>query len=507
MSKSKLFTLADAVAYANGEKTKKGRKWENDCQSIFVDNGLLPEGDISKSLFKKTTFDFVVKHLTAPIHRKITDFYLPKFNQIIECKDGLSDSTEQAIYFSVNSLIESNQFGPDFKFVLLLKYPEDNKRRAKSLVDFAKNCPNFEVYIGKEGVKEYAEKISKNKITSEELPMGDIVWCKFKDLIDNDKNRPKDWEHVYKLVDSILTETSSGSVRGLLRTFIGFKSKNGKIHLVDAHHLKAACEIINNYTKYQIDEVPVYTLDHLSHLSEEEMSSLMSIINVLVLKWSVFAFVKLWEKTYHKLMQENDSYESKWYPYNKLAESMEDLQNYLDLDDASKAPCVQAFCFNTRADEGNWGSNTRQIHDGVLSFDEKTYNNKLRLIIESQKKLADFIDKTRKVVGSSYKINPNSKDTISTPKKTMAILKAFATELSIQETEVSSPEVYSSILKELSNGYWENQTTFPSWDELGDYEVSDFKKLALFPTTGDEMKHTVKDKIVNEAKTLAKRKK
>jgi len=504
MSKSKLFTLADAVSYANGEKTKKGKKWEKDCQEIFVGNGLLPEGDISKSLFKRTTFDFVVKHLTAPIHRKITDFYLPKFNQIIECKDGLSDSTEQAIYFSVNSLIESNQYGSDFKFVLLLKEPEQNKRRAKSLIDFTKNCPNFEIYVGKDGVRQYAENVAKNKFTTNDLPMGDIVWCKFNNLIDNDKNRPKDWEHVYKLVDSILAPTSSGEVRGLLRTFIGFKSKNGKIHLVDAHHLKAACDIVNKYTTYQIDEVPVYTLDHLSHLSEEEVSSLMSIINVLVLKWGVYAFVKLWEKTYHKLMQEDKSYEPKWYPYNKLAESMEDLKDYLKLDDASKAPCVQAFCFNTRADEGDWDNNTKVIHNGVLHFDEKTYNEKLRLIIESQKSLADFVDKTRNVVGSSYRIG---KETISTPKKTMAILKAFATELSIQETEISTPETYRGILKELSNGYWDNQNTFPSWNDLSDYELSDYKKLAMFPTTGDEMKHCVKDFIVPEVNRIVKRSK
>lgn len=500
----KLFTIEDAVAYANGEKTRKGRNWEKECQNIFSNYQLLPSGDLTGSLFKTTTFDFVVRHLTQPVHKKITDFYLPKYKQIIECKDGLSDSTEQAIYYSVNSIIDSNQFGKDFNFALLLKYPDGNKARLKRLTDFAKNCPNFNFYIGADEVKKYAESVSKMKFETEDLPMGDICWVNFDELKDNESNRDKVMSHVYDLVDSILASTSTGSVRGLLRTFIGFKDKSGSIYLVDAHHLKAACTIINTYTKYKIDRVPVYTLDHLNDLTEEEMSTLMSTINVLVLKWGVHAFVKLWEKTYKKLMLENPTYESKWFPYNKLAQSMEELAEYLDLDDASKAPCVQAFCIDNRADESKWSINTRAIHNGVLSFDEEKYNTKLKPIVESQKKLADFITKTRKVVGNKYK---SGKETYNTPKKTMAIIKAFATELAVQESEISTPEAYKTILNELSNGYWGHQHTFPTWESIDDYETSDFKRLTEFPTTGHEMKILVKDVVMKEAKRLAKLKK
>lgn len=502
---SNFITLADAVSYAAGEKTKKGKKWETDCQKILTEFEMLPAGDISKSFFKKTTFNFVVKHLDSPVHKKITDFYLPKYNHIIECKDGLSDSSEQAIYFSVSSLYESKEFGEDFKFILFLKEEDSNKARTKRMQTFAEKHPNFKIYIGEVGVHQYAIETSVIKREGNPLPMGDIVWVDFEDLVDNDTNRPIDEEHVYNLVDSILTQTSSGNIRGLLRTFIGFKGKNGKIHLVDAHHLKRACQIINNYTNYSLKKIPVYTLDHLSHLSEEEMSSLMSVINVLVLKWNVFAFVKLWEKTYGKLKETNpDLYESKWYPYNKLAESMEDLAGYLKLDDPSKAPCVQSFCFKDRADENKWDTNTKVIHDGVLSFDKDTYENKLSKIIESQKRLADFIENTRDVLGASYKVG---KDVISTPKKTTALLRAFATELSIQESEVTTKEAYRNILKELSSDYWDKQHTFPNWESKDDYENADYKKLSRFPTTGHEMKNCVSDIIVPEAKSLSKRKK
>ena len=271
---NKMFTKEDAISFAASEKTKEGKKWESFVQAKLQKSGFLPQGDLVGSIFKTTKFSFKIDENDNSGHQKLTDLYLPKFNHIIEDKTGLSDSTEQAIAFSVKSLMETKEYGEDFLFVLLLdKKPAPAMLRR--LESRAESYKNFKYYIGEEGVTDYIEyvKTLESSVEKKKLPMGNIEWVKFSDLIDNEKNRDINIPHVYDLMDSLLAQTRNGvTVRGLLRTFIGFK-RNGKVHLVDAHHCKTACDMINKYTQYQIDEVPVYTLDHLDHLTEEEMTT------------------------------------------------------------------------------------------------------------------------------------------------------------------------------------------------------------------------------------------
>jgi hypothetical protein len=496
-----MFTLRDALAYASSEKTKKGKKWEKEIQKVLADSDFLPQGELTGSIFKRTTFNFYVQGLSQPVHKKITDFYLPKFNHIVEAKDGLSDSTEQAIYFSVNSLISSKQFGTDFKFILLLDGQLNNRAMYRRLLEFAKNCSdNFQIYFGKDGLKEYRNSLVILDIMKTDLPMGTIEWYDFNTIEDNDKNRKIDEEHKYDLVDSILAATNNGDIRGLLRPFVGFRNKDGGINLVDAHHLKAACEIINKYTKYKIGKVPVYVLDHLKHLTEEEGTTIMSVINTLVLKWETFAFVELWEKTY-KALGDSD----RLYPYEMLRKSMEDIADYLgNGDNPNSAPILQAFCLSGRADESNWKQNTRNVHNGTLMFDEESYDNKLHPIVEATKKVADKIDDIRKVVGKEYEYR---KEKISTPKKTNAILRAFATELSLQENERTNREEYYKSISELANGFWNTDTLLPNHTNFDNFENEDIRALYKFPTSGDEMKKYVRDEVIVEATKIVRRKK
>ena len=497
---NKMFTKEDAVSFIASEKTKEGRKWEAFVQAKLQKGGYLPQGDLVGSIFKTTKFSFKIDENDNSGHQKLTDVYLPKFNHIIEDKTGLSDSTEQAIAFSVKSLMETKEYGDDFRFILLLdKQPAPAMLRR--LESRANSYKNFRFYIGENGVSEYIEYLKglESSVQKSKLPMGNIEWVKFTDLVDNEKNRDINIPHVYDLMDSLLSQTRGGmSVRGLLRTFIGFK-RNGKIHLVDAHHCKAACEMINKYTSYQIDEVPVYTLDHLNHLTEEEMTTLMSTINTLVLKWETFQYVKIWEKTFEAI---GDS--ERLFPYRKLREAMEEVSTHLGQENPNSAPIVQSFCLDGRADESNWKTNTKKINYGTLYFTPETYTNKLNPIVSSVKKLADKIDDIRKVVGSEYTYK---NETRKVPSKNVSILRAFATELSLQEKDRTNKEQYYKSLEVLSNGYWGQTQLLPIELDRRLFEKEDWKSLSNFPTTGDEMKKFVNESVIPDVTRIVKRSK
>lgn len=495
---NKMFTMEEAISYAHGQKSKAGKKWEGFIQKNLVKEGFLPDGDLVGSLFKTAKFSFKIDEDDDSGHQKLTDFYLPKYNDLIEAKESLSDSTEQAIAFSVQSLIQSQEYGDNFKFILLIDKKPSPAMMKRLLARANKYSKYFEVYIGEGGVTAYINSLKERSVSvlNKKLPMGDIKWVKFSELTDNEKNRNINMPHVYDLVDSILSKIRGGGVRGLVRTFIGFTSKSGNVHLVDAHHLKAACTIINQYTEYYVDEVPVYVLDHLNHLTEEELTTLMTTINTLVLKWETFEYVKIWEKTYAAIGDD-----TRLYPYQKLRESMEDLSNHLGQDSPNSAPIVQAFCLSSRADESNWSQNTKKINHGELMFDEPTYVNKLKPIVTATKKLANRIDNLRKVVGT--KEFPYNGESFTTPSKSVAILRAFATELSLQEKERSSN--YHNALNMLANGYWDESDLLPLTQNRVHFEKEDWKRLYQFPSTGNDMKKFVSDEIIPEASKFVKK--
>jgi hypothetical protein len=369
------------------------------------------------------------------------------------------------------------------------------KRFEKRAAAYAKN---FKIFYGEGGITLYIQYLKSLSVKKEQLPMGDIVWVPFNKLCDNEKNRDINIEHVYDLMNSILAQTSSGSIRGLLRTFIGFRDKKGNIHLVDAHHCRHACELINKYTKYSIEEVPVYVLDHLSHLSPSELTTLMSVINTLVLKWETFQYVKIWEKTFREI---GDAVRE--YPYKMLRENMEELAEHLKQDNPNSAPILQAFCLDDRADESDWKANTKKVNYGQLMFGEDTYENKLKPIVYSVKRLANKITNLREIIGAkqfTYK-----GEHYNSPSKNVAVLRAFATELSLQEKDAADTELYHNSLNVLANGYWDNTDIVPSVQENNLFERDDWKNLSQFPTTGDEMKKYVEDIILPDVRKQVKK--
>ena len=494
----KMFTLEDAKSFLAGQKTLAGKKWEADLQTALVKNKFLPDLNLTGSVFKTTTFKFKIDEFDDSNHKKITDFYLPIFNHLIESKESISDSTEQGLAFSIKSLIDYKEYGDNFEFIVLVKQkpsPAMFKRLEKRAKAYSKN---FKIYYGEGGIPQYIQYLKTLTIKKEVLPMGDIVWVPFNKLFDNEKNRDINWEHVYDLMGSLLAQTSSGAIRGLLRTFIGFRDKNGDIHLVDAHHCKAACELINQYTKYEINEVPVYVLDHLSHLSASELTTLMSVINTLVLKWETFQYVKIWEKTFREI---GDM--SREYPYQKLRESMEDLSKYLGQDNPNSAPILQAFCLDDRADESNWKANTKKVNYGELFFGEETYENKLKPITYAVKRLANKISNLREVIGKKHFTYRG--ETYNSPVRNASIIRAFATELSLQEKEVANPELYYNTLNVIANGYWDETDIVPAAQDSAYYETEDWKALSQFPSTGDEMKKYVENIILPDARKKAKK--
>lgn len=497
---NKMLTLEDAISYAASEKTKKGKKWEGFVQKNLHENKFLPSGDLIGSIFKTTKFSFKIDERDISGHQKITDLYLPKFNHLVEDKTALSDSTEHGIILSVKSLMESKEYGDDFTFVLLLEEKPAPAMFARFKLRADTYATNFRYYIGKDGVADYIRylKTLEDLVQKKPLPMGKIEWVKFSDLIDNEKNRTINMRHVYDLVDSILSKTHKDGIRGLVRTFIGFTSKTGKVHLVDAHHLKVACTIINKYTEYHIDEVPVYILDHLGHLSEAELTTLMTTINTLVLKWETFEYVKIWEKTYSAIGDKN-----RLFPYETLRKSMQDVSKHLGQDSPNSAPIVQAFCLEGRADESNWKANTKKINYGDLYFTPDTYDNKLKPIVDSVKEYADTIDNVRDIVGSKFEYKD---ETYNVPSKTVATLRAYATELSLQEKDFPNKDLYHKSLKVLSNGYWEETNLLPNKSTKQTYTRSDWNSLANFPRTGDSMKKFVRDSIMPDVITIANRK-
>lgn len=493
-----LFTLEDARSYLAGEKTAAGKQWEAKLQTELVKHKFLPDLDLKGSIFKTTTFKFKIDEFDDSNHKKITDFYLPVFNHIIESKESISDSTEQGLAFSIKSLIEYKEYGDNFEFIVIVKdkpSPAMFKRFEKRAKAYNKN---FKIYYGEGGISQYIQYVKSLTVKKEPLPMGDIVWVPFNKLVDNEKNRDINYEHVYDLMGSLLAQTSSGDIRGLLRTFIGFKDKKGNIHLVDAHHCRHACELINKYTKYEINEVPVYVLDHLSHLSPSELTTLMSVINTLVLKWETFQYVKIWEKTFREIGDK-----VREYPYQKLRESMEDLAKYLGQENPNSAPILQAFCLDDRADESDWKTNTKKVNYGQLLFGEETFENKLKPITYAVKRLANKITNLREVIGKKHFTYKG--ETYNSPIRNVAVLRAFATELSLQEKDAADTELYHNTLNVLANGYWDNTDIVPSYQDSSYFEREDWKSLSEFPTTGDEMKKYVEEVIIPDARKKAKK--
>lgn len=479
------YSKAEAISLTNSAsiKNKNGRKWEQLVEKSMQIANFLPEKALVGSIFKTKTYDMF--NAGEFFKKKIIDQWLPKFNDIVECKNSIGDPQIAEFMIATDSLAQSNEFGDDYRFIALInEKPTD--RFEKKLKKLSNSHPSFHYYIGERGLKRYLGTLS-NPVQEEELPMGIFEMTNVNDIHNNDVNRELEMKHVHKLVDSLITPMKNGSIRGLVRPFIGIKTKDGRKELVDAHHLNKAVEIVHNYTPYKITEVPVYYLTHLKGCTEEELTMLMSVINTLVKLWDTFDYVKLWEKTFAKLNQTDNQ-----FPYTKLKEVMMELNP----DKPNSAPIIQAFCFEDRSEESDWSNNTKKIHYGELSFDETKFDRKLRPIVDSVIKLRERIEKTRKVVGATYH-DPKSGDSIKTPTSLSSVIRAFATEASLRENEITEKEAYFNALEDLANGYWDNQEDIiPTWSSRGEYETDDFQLLSKFPRSGNDMKEMTKFKIM-----------
>ena len=478
------YTKAEAISLTNSAsiKNKNGRKWEKIVEKTLQENNFLPDGNLVNSIFKTKTYDMY--NGGKFFKKKIIDQWLPKFNDIVENKNSIGDSQITEFMIATDSLAQSKEFGDDYRFIALInEKPTD--RFEKKLKKLSNSHP-FHYYIGERGLKQYLDTLS-NPVQEEKLPMGIFEMTNINDINKNDINRKLDMIHVHKLVDSLIAPMKNGSIRGLVRPFIGIIKEGGHRELVDAHHLNKAVEIVHEFTPYTITEVPVYYLTHLDGCTEEELTMLMSVINTLVKIWDTFDYVTLWEKTFGKLNQPDSQ-----YPYTKLRECMKELNP----DKPTAAPIVQAFCFEDRTEESDWGNNTKKIHYGQLSFDETKFNRKLRPIVDSVIKLRERIEKTRKVVGPKYQ-DSKLGEWVKTPTALSSVIRAFATEVSLRENEVTNKEAYFKALEDLANGYWDNQEdVIPSWNSKHDYEDDDYQLLSKFPRSGNDMKEMARYKIM-----------
>jgi len=485
------YTKKQAISLANSAsiKNKNGKNWETIVETTFKKNEILPDiKDLNKSLFKTKTYWFYSGG--NRLRTKLIDQWLPKFNHIIEDKNSIGDAQIDEFIIATDSLAidsskKDSQFGDNYKYIALIRETPD-KRQTERLDSIKQNYPtNFEYYIGERGLEEYMDSLT-NPVEKKQLPVGKVEWTGIDKLLDNEVNRDLDDVHVYELMDSLLAEMRNGSVRGLVRPLIGIKA-NGKDYLVDAHHLKKAIILINKFTQWNITEVPVYYLTHLEDCTEEELTMLMSVINVLVKKWNPFNYVGLWEKTYDKLNEEDRK-----FPYTKLREEMERLNP----SDPAKSPILHAFCISDRAEEKDWGNNTKKVTFGKLMFTEEDYTNKYKPIVDSIIKLKERITKTRGVIGKDY-INKDTKEKEKSPTNVSSVLRAFATELSVQGTEISDKEVYYQILQELSNGYWDSKNgVLPIWTDEQSYNIKNWRSISNFPRRANEMKFLVRDEII-----------
>ena len=479
------YTQAETIALAQSASIKSinGKKWEKQVEKTLQENNFLPGGKLTGSIFKTNTYDCYNDNKVYK--KKIIDQWLPKFNHILECKNSIGDGQIAEFMIATDSFKQLNntKFGDDFKFIVLIneKPTDRNENKLKILSD---NHDTFHYYIGERGLREYIKTLT-NPISQESLPIGKFEMTDLSILFDNDVNRPLNMPQVYDLVESLITPMRNGKgIRGLVRPFIGIE-RDGKKQLIDAHHLKKACTIVNEFTPYTITEVPVYYLTHLDDVTEEELTMLMSVINVLVKKWDVFDYVELWEKTFDKLGEPDAK-----YPYTKLKESMITLNP----DKPNSAPILQAFCLDAREQESNWSSNTRKVHFGKLSFDKDKFEKKFEPIVQSILKLKERIEKTKKVVGSKY-VDSNM-GPMKTPTPLAAVLRAYATEMSLQEYEEGvDEEVYYESLKDLANGYWNDDEVLPVWENVGSYKKRDFHQLSKFARSADEMKNITKEII------------
>jgi len=503
-----------ASSVAAQQKVKKAAKFEKEVETLLRKYGLLPNQKDSKGDYISLTGSpfktkFFPNYITTDagvkmVHQKLTDFWVPKYNLLVECTTSISDTKEKEFYISKQSVDEMNKQnygGITHDYVVFVQSPAADimaKRLEKAGVKIIYSLPNIEKYI--------AEKASE-KIEIKQLNVGVIEYHQIDDIVKNTVNRETNWPHVWNLVESILTILGKSKVQvGIIRPFTAIKV-NGEVCLVDAHHLREAVKIVRDMYGYQIDKVPVMILAHLNNVHPEEVTQLMSSINVIVLNWDNFGYVKSWKTTYE--MTKNDE---ALYPYKKLFDDMIELSKDLKSKDYTTGGVnLQAYCIEDSESISKWGENLKNMKTGNLRFDEEHYENVLVKIKNATKTFHKAIVAHREAMakhpshrkggkliiisGNGAKKVTESIDLVSAKAN---YLRQFAT--SLKSLYFTNRDVFDKAVDNINEGFWK-KVGLPT-PTLNEMNVIEYDSIREFPKKPNELKEFIegsftKDKVTN----------
>lgn len=482
-----------AQSVASSLKVKKAAKFEKEVERLLRKHGLLPEfrdqnGELiplTGSPFKTKFFPNIIfdkENGVKQVHQKLTDFWVPKHNLLVECTTSVSDTKEKEFYISKQSV----DYDPaQYDYVVFVEnHPSDimRGRIEKAGIDMIVTLPEIEKYIIQK---------SKEKIKTKVLNIGKIEYYSIDDLVRNIVNREIDWKHVWDLVESILTVLGKSKVQvGLIRPFTAIKV-NGVPTLVDAHHLKEAVKIVRDYFGYEIGEVPVMILAHMNDVHPEEVTQLMSSINVIVLNWDNFGYVKSWKTTY-ELTGNTDSL----YPYSKLFDDMVEMSQKLGAKDYSTGGvCLQAYCIEDLESIAKWGENLKNMKTGNLHFDEEHYNSVLLKIKGATLDFLTAINQHSEAMREHPSYRRGGKLVLVQGKKQTEVidlltakanyLRQFAT--SLKSLYFSNPTTFDKLISKLSIEFWQ-KIGLPSPVTSNDFQYLDYDDIRDFPKKPAELK-------------------
>jgi hypothetical protein len=478
----KTLSVDAATSIANSAKVKKGASFEKEVETLLIKHQMLPNvKSLKGSPFKTKYFPNILVDENGNqmiVHSKLTDFYVPKYNLLIEVTTGISDTKEKEFYISKQSvsLDKSN-----YEYVVFVQSkPADimANRLKKANVNIIYGLPEIEKWIVNK---------SNQKFLIKELNVGQMEYHKVNDLIKNNTNREIDWEHVWSLVESILTILGKSKVQvGLIRPFTALKV-DGKVVLVDAHHLREAVKIVRDFYGYEIDEVPVMILAHLNDVHPEEVTQLMSSINVIVKNWDNFSYVKAWKTTF-----ESTGNEEKLFPYEKLMNDMKRCAEELGSNDPDKGGVIlQSYCIESKKAISNFGENLNNMRTGNLSFNQNDYDRVQSKILEQTLILIKAINDSREalkpvLVGGKLQMRENnSLVTRELPSMKANIMRQFAT--SLKSLWFTNPEDFEMVVNNVNAKFW-TKIGLPIPKTEADFNRLDLPTMFKFPAKPNEMK-------------------
>jgi len=505
-----------ASSVAAKQKVKKAAKFEKEVETLLRKYGLLPNQKDSKgdyisltgSPFKTKFFPNFIKTESGVqmVHQKLTDFWVPKYNLLVECTTSISDTKEKEFYISKQSVDEMNKQKYDgiiHDYVVFVQSPAADimaKRLEKAGIRVIYSIPNIEKYI--------AEKASQ-MVQPKPLNVGVIEYHPIDKLVKNQVNREINYPHVWNLVESILTFLGKSKVQvGLIRPFTAIKV-NGEVCLVDAHHLREAVKIVRDNYGYEIGEVPVMILAHLNNVHPEEVTQLMSSINVIVLNWDNFGYVKSWKTTY-----EMTGNQEALYPYKMLFDDMVELSKQLGSKDyTTGGVTLHAYCIEDAESISKWGENLKNMKTGNLHFDEEHYENVLVKIKEATLTFHKSILSYRAAFVKHPSHRKGGKLIITTGKGGKAVtesidlvspkanyLRQFAT--SLKSLYFTNPDVFYQAVDNINEKFW-SKVGLPT-PTINEVNSIDYDLVREFPKKPAELKEFIEGTYSKDKTTNAK---